>query len=132
MKLNLFTMGEIEETDEWWGDQDLNVIITMLGDRNPMNRKLAATRCIQLGSRARPAINELLFALSDHEILVRIATAEALYTLGENQHSIRVLNEALRDRDVGARLQALHVLEKFGYVIDPALRFVDADDNEIF
>ena len=123
----------IEETDiELWGDRDLKVIITMLGDRNPMNRKLAATRCIQLGWRARPAMGELLLALSDQEIVVRIATAEALYTLGENQHSIRVLNEALRDRDIGARLQALHVLEKFGYVIEPALRFVDTDQREIF
>ncbi len=73
-----------------------------------------------------------MVALNDHEIVVRIATAEALYSLGENQHSIRVLNEALRDRDIGARLQALHVLEKFGYVIEPALRFVDADQGEIF
>lgn len=114
------------------GDRDLNVIITMLGDRNPMNRKLAATRCIQLGWKARPAMGELLLALNDREVVVRIATAEALYTLGENQRSIRVLNEALRDRDIGARLQALHVLEKFGYAIEPALRFVDADQDEIF
>ena len=130
MKARMATMDT-----ELWDDNtlsELTVMTSMLDDADPVIRKQAATMCIQLGWKAKPVLCELLRHLTDPEVVVRIALAEAVYKLGENQNSVKVLNDALRDRDVAARLQALHVLEKFGYVIEPALRFVDSSDERIF
>lgn len=80
---------------------------------HPVIRYWAATGCTVLAKHA-PARKALMKLLSDPEVSVRIASAEALYAQGVKEASIKTLHEALGSANIMARVQALNVLESMG------------------
>jgi len=101
---------------------DLSDVVNRLDDRDPLVRESAATYCALLGERAESARQALIGHIEDPEISVRISIAEALYQVGERQCSLRVINQALLHENPLIRIQALQLLESFGYDVTPALR----------
>lgn len=100
---------------------DVDTIIKSLRDEEPMVRYWAATSCTILGEKAGAARNVLKELLSDPEISVRIAAAEALYHLGLKETVLPTLTEALQNSNLMARVQALNVLETMEEDAVPAL-----------
>lgn len=92
-----------------------------LTDRDPVIRYWAATGCTVLADHAKPARRMLTKLLSDPEISVRIAAAEALYAQGETVASIKALDQALESENLMARVQSLNVLENIGDEARPLL-----------
>src|SRR5690606_34154717 len=91
--------------------KQLPLLMQRLADPDPIQRYWAATGCIVLGEKARPAVAVLKKVLDDPLVAVRIAAAEALYGLGERAVAVRTLQAALKDSNKMARVQALNVLE---------------------
>lgn len=109
-----YDIKEVMETAEMASSgnpQYLNILIRKLKDKDPDTRYWAATGCTILGKKALSAKKELEGLLTDKEISVQIAAAEALYFLGESKKSISILIEALKSENTMARVQALNVLE---------------------
>ena len=94
--------------------KNINKIMKMLSDEDPIVRYWAATGCTILGHYAAPAKYDLMTLLKDKEVSVRIAAAEALTHLGEKEKAVQVLSEALGSDIQMARVQALNVLEQLG------------------
>ena len=101
---------------------NLSDIVKRLDDRDPIVRESAATYCAILGEKALSARQALINHIEDPEIAVRISIAEALYQVGERQCSLRVINQALLSESAVIRVQALQLLESFGYDVSIARR----------
>lgn len=99
----------------------LTSLIERLGDSSPIVRYWAATGCRILEGAAAPAKAALLDVLADPEISVRIAAAEALYYLDERGRAVDVLTQAVSNKNLMARVQALNVLQTIGNDALPAL-----------
>jgi HEAT repeat protein len=97
------TLRDIKHLDE---------LIMRLSDKNPIIRYWAATGCTVLGKQAEKEGSKLLVLLKDDAPAVRIAVAEALYSLGNNAAIIPTLTSILRSENQFERLEALTVLEK--------------------
>ena len=84
-------------------------------------RYWAATGCVILGKKAAPAQETLLKLLDDPSPDVVVASAEALYQLGEKQRSVAALVKTLQSDREMARVRALGVLSTLGEDARPAL-----------
>jgi arylsulfatase A-like enzyme len=125
-QLGTANLRAIIETAEMSSSRDLKYldeIIKRLDHKDPAVRYWAAMGCVVLKEQSDRAADTLHKLLSDPEIAVRIAAAQALYLLGQKDSAIMVLNEALKDENPFARLQALNVLQTFGKEALPALTF---------
>ncbi len=91
--------------------KNLDEIIRRLEDKHAAVRYWAATGCTILKDKATTAQKALMPLLQDTEVAVRIAAAEALYTLGEKEKALAALKKALKSDNLMARVQALNVLE---------------------
>lgn len=106
--------------------ENLPLLLQRLTNPDPIQRYWAATGCIVLGEKARPAVAVLKKALDDPLVAVRIAAAEALYGLGERAVAVRTLQAALKDSNKMARVQALNVLEIMEDDARPAFDAIEA------
>lgn len=95
-------------------EKNMDEIIGLLSDPEPVVRYWAATGCAILGEKAGQAKQALLSCTKDAYVSVRIATAEALYYLGEKNTALDVLKEALSDPVKMARVHAFNVLDLMG------------------
>lgn len=94
---------------------ELPNLITLLDDANPTVRYWGAIGCLILGDDAKDAKGNLIELLNDHSADVRIASAEALYKLGETSLAMSVLIEALRDhKNERVRLHAMNSITSIG------------------
>ncbi len=99
------TMRDISNLDE---------IISFLKDENPTVRYWGANGCLILKSNALPAKAALLEVLDDESPDVRIAAAEALCHLGENENAVPVLISALDEENLMVRVHALNSFHILG------------------
>src|SRR5690606_27318334 len=106
--------------------ENLPLLLQRLTNPDPIQRYWAATGCIVLGEKARPAVAVLKKVLDDPLVAVRIAAAEALYGLGESALAVRTLQAALKDSNKMARVQALNVLEIMEDDAQPAFDAIEA------
>jgi ribosomal protein L12E/L44/L45/RPP1/RPP2 len=109
-----YDIEKILETANMASSKDLkylDILIKRLQDKDPDTRYWAVNGCITLGKEAAPARKALEGLLTDKELSVRIAAADALYMLGEKKKSIGILINALKSTNVMALVQALNVLE---------------------
>jgi HEAT repeat protein len=95
-------------------DKNLPEIIKLLSDPEPAVRYWAATGCVILGIKAGGAIPALIRTAGDPSVNVRIASAEALYILGEKKLALQTLLKALSDPVKMARVHAFNVLDIIG------------------
>lgn len=114
-----YPLEKILETAELASSRDSSALPELqrrLSAKNPVIRYWAATGINVLSSYAgAPRIKDDLSALlNDPEVSVRIAAAEALYSLGKKGRSIATLKDALASDNLMARVQALNVLENIG------------------
>ncbi|GHB65373.1 sulfatase-like hydrolase/transferase [Persicitalea jodogahamensis] len=112
-----YDVKKVIETAEMasMGDpRNLKELTKKLTDGDPVIRYWAATGCTILGNKAQSAKGTLINLLSDPEVTVRIAAAEALTKLGEKEKAVQTLTEALNSDIQMARVQALNVLEQLG------------------
>ena len=117
-------LDRIIETAELASQEDtknLNELITRFDDPESAVRYWAATGCAILGKRAEPAHAALEQHLSDPSPSVAIASAEALYYLGDKEKSVAALAQALKNDQEMARVHALNVLKLIGEDARPAL-----------
>jgi hypothetical protein len=109
-----YDIKKVLETANMASSKDLkylDILIKRLQDKDADVRYWAVSGCITLGKEAAPAKKTLEGLLTDKEISVQIAAADALYMLGEKEKSIGVLISAIKGNNVMARVQALNVLE---------------------
>lgn len=91
---------------------DASALISRLSDADPVVRYWAATGCTILKlTKAKDALRNLL---TDSEVAVQIAAAEALHAIGDKDGTVAVLQTALTNASRPVRLQALSVLQTFG------------------
>ncbi|KAA6432647.1 sulfatase-like hydrolase/transferase [Dyadobacter flavalbus] len=112
-----YELKKVIETAEMASSRDpstLPEIIKRLSDKDAVVRYWAVIGTVILKEAATPAKAKLNNLLSDPEISVRIAAAEALLNLGETEKPVQTLSEALKSKNRMARVQALNVLEKIG------------------
>jgi arylsulfatase A-like enzyme len=102
---DLATMRDVKNLDE---------IIGFLKDENPTVRYWGANGCLILKAEALPAKDALIAVLDDVSPDVRIAAAEALCHVGENQQAIPVLISALDEDNQMVRVHALNSLYILG------------------
>lgn|GEM_PF-4791285 len=57
---------------------------------------------------------------------MRIAVSEALYILGEKNIAVATLDQALKDKNLAARVQALNILDNIGRDALPAVNNIKA------
>ena len=100
----------------------LSDIVRQLDDHDPLVRESAAMYCAVLGEKAVAAQDALIVHSEDPDITVRMSIAEALYLIGERQCCLRVINQALLNESPVIRVQALQLLESFGYNVTSARR----------
>jgi arylsulfatase A-like enzyme len=93
---------------------NLKKLTKLLTNSDPVIRYWAATGCTILGSKAAGAKSRLLPMLSDSEITVRIAAAEAVAKMGEKEKAVDTLIDALKKGNQMARVQALNILDQLG------------------
>jgi N-sulfoglucosamine sulfohydrolase len=118
---NLQTIIETAEMSSSRDPKHLKEIIGRLNHQDPSVRYWASVGCIVLKEPSAGAKDILKKLLSDSEIAVRIAAAQALYFLGEKDDAIEALKLALTNENSFARLQALNALQTFGKDASPAL-----------
>jgi N-sulfoglucosamine sulfohydrolase len=126
---NVYPLEKIIEIAEMASSGNLRFlsgIIQRLNDGNPIVRYWAAIGCTILQKQAAPAKDALKALLDDPEICVRIAAAEAVYHLGERKAAVESLEQALRNDNLMARVQALNVLETIDEDASPVLGSVKA------
>ncbi|MBN1765604.1 MAG: sulfatase-like hydrolase/transferase [Sedimentisphaerales bacterium] len=92
-----------------------------LSDNDPSVRYWAATGCTILGSAAQPAIPQLTDCLKDPCATVRIAAAEALITIDQNESALDVITSELTNPNSKTALLAANVLDAIGPAAQPAL-----------
>jgi N-sulfoglucosamine sulfohydrolase len=120
---NLQTIIETAEMNSSRDPKYLKEIISRLNHQDPSVRYWASVGCILLKEQSAVAKDILKNLLSDSEIAVRIAAAQALFFLGEKDDATEALNQALTNENPFARLQALNALQAFGKDASPALTF---------
>ncbi len=123
-RYNLPRVLETADLASMGSEGSLPQLIVRLNDADPVVRYWAATGCIILGKKARPAMSQLTALLTDPELSVRIAAAEAVSGLGERNKSIQTLTDALHSDNQMARVQALSALDKLGSAAKPAYPMV--------
>jgi N-sulfoglucosamine sulfohydrolase len=114
----------IIETAEMSSSRDVKFlpeIIKRLAHDDPSVRYWAAIGCLVLKDNAGNARDILSSLLSDPEVAVQIAAAQALYFLEKKKNALEVLTNILNDKNPFARLQALNALQTFGKDAAPAL-----------
>lgn len=119
-----YPLERILETAAMAASKDVRMLASLterLQDANPIVRYWAATGCRIREGAAAPAKSALLRVLTDSEVSVQIAAAEALYYLDERDRAVEVLTQAVSDRNLMARVQALNVLQTIGSDALPAL-----------
>ncbi|WP_020532090.1 sulfatase-like hydrolase/transferase [Flexithrix dorotheae] len=99
----------------------LDKIKEMLSHPENGVRYWGVTGCIILGDDAASAKDLLLQTLNDASENVAIASAEALYNLGEKDKAVQKLVEAVSYDNVMARVHALNILKIIGEDARPAL-----------
>ncbi len=93
----------------------LEDLIVFLGDENAIIRYWGVIGCLILGHEAKDAKDHLIKLLKDDSADVRIASAEALYKLGETSLAGPVLIEELRDyKNERVRLHAMNSITSIG------------------
>ncbi|MEJ7769829.1 MAG: sulfatase-like hydrolase/transferase [Chitinophagaceae bacterium] len=110
----VYNIEKILETAEMATSKDsklLSKMIERLKDKDPDIRYWAVTGCTILGKEAAPARKALETLLTDDELAIQLAAAEACYILGERKKSVGVLINALTGNNIMARVQALNILE---------------------
>ncbi|WP_353196427.1 sulfatase-like hydrolase/transferase [Parapedobacter defluvii] len=119
-----YPLDRVLETATMAASKNARVLASLterLQDSNPIVRYWAATGCRILEEEAAPAKSALLRVLTDSEVSVQIAAAEALYYLDERDRAVELLTRAVSDRNLMARVQALNVLQTMGSDALPAL-----------
>ena len=128
-KSGKYDLNRVIETAEIASSRDkshLKELLKRLGDKNAVVRYWAVMGTIILKNDAMAAKTKLQTLLSDPEVVVRIAAAEALLALGETDAPVQTLNEALKSESRMARVQALNVLENIGAKAKPTFENVKA------
>ncbi len=118
-------LERIIETAELASTSDpahLNEFIIRLSDDEPAVRYWAATGCAILGKQSKPAQQMLEAHLNDPLPSVAIASAEALYYLGETEKPLNTLTQVLETGEAMARVHAVNVLKLMGEDARPALK----------
>ena len=105
---------------------NLNEFIIRLSDDEAAVRYWAATGCAILGDQAKPAQQALEKHLDDPSPSVAVASAEALYYLGETDKPLRALTRVLENGEAMARVHAVNVLKLMGEDARPALEAAQA------
>jgi len=103
------------------GPAALDGLLALFGDGDSAVRYWAAVGCVRVGRDAAPATEALIGLLNDEAPSVRIAAAEALCELGEEERALPVLVEALAHRQIEVQLQAAIVLDLLDHRALPAL-----------
>ncbi len=107
--------------------------VDLLKDDDPAVRYWAATGCVVMGAKAKPAEEALLKALGDPSASVRVAAADALTRIGRVDAALPVLERGLKDDNEWVRLHAATLLDVLGPKADPvrdAIKAASADKNE--
>jgi HEAT repeat protein len=101
----------------------VTVLKASLTDRNAVEIRLRSAEALaSIGSKALPALPELLILLKDPNPLVRAAAANAIGKLeGVGQQVVPSLIDALEDPNVLVRINAINALSSFGRDAQPAL-----------
>ncbi len=130
IRSNGFPFDKVVETATFATEsnaENLNLLIERLSDSEPVVRYWAATGCAILKTKAIPAKAALLKLLEDKSPSVRIASAEALFYLHEQNKSIATLTQVLElpkleknDPVTNTTLYANH------FAITHALNVIDA------
>ena len=135
-KLPLDRIIETAELASMGDPQHLDKLMTQLSDDESVIRYWAATGCAILKEQAEPARSVLEEHLTDPSPSVAIASAEALYYLGDKEKSVKTLSQALENDQEMARVHALNVLKLIGEDARPALASAkelvaskDSEDN---
>lgn len=115
-------------------DGNLRSIRNGLKNRNDIIRYWAATSALIYADQSMDMIPELKKLLKDELPAIRIASAEALYYMGETEDAKSTLTQALESKYEKTRLQALNVLfgfdEKDLEPVWPAVtRLIPDDEN---
>ncbi len=105
---------------------NLNEFIIRLSDEEPAVRYWAATGCAILGKQAKPAQQVLEKHLDDPSASVAVASAEALYYLGETEKPLNTLTRVLENGNEMARVHTVNVLKLMGEDARPALQAAQA------
>ncbi|MDH3583981.1 MAG: sulfatase-like hydrolase/transferase, partial [Phycisphaerae bacterium] len=106
---------------------DLPKLIALMKDPDvPALRYWGATGCVILGRQAEPAVRTLGSLLRDPSSSVRVAAAEALVGIGEQDPALDVLAQLVADKDQHVALHAVNVLENLGHKARPALAALQA------
>lgn len=113
----------------------LPLLMKRLRDKDPIVRYWAATGCRILAGAALPARSVLMeMSRSDEEVVIRNIAAEVLFYLGEQKYAVALLSQAVSNKRLMVRLQALNALQTFGSDARPALPFaqkiIDAAGNK--
>lgn len=119
-----YPLAQIMQTAELASSGDPKVLAELtkrLSDEHPVIRYWAALGCAILAEDASAAKNELTALTQDPEVSVRLAAAEALYSIGQSSLAIPVLEYGLKSDNVMARVHALNILENFGEDARPLL-----------
>jgi len=112
---------KIAELASWGNKDNRSQFIAHLKDKDPVVRYWAVIGLVILKEESRPAQEYLLALKNDPDISVRIAVAEALYTIGNRQDAIAILAKALDSENLMARVQALNVVDLMGTQATPLL-----------
>ena len=89
-------------------------LIKRMDDRDSAVRFWAATGCIVLGDKAKPAADKLLKMLDDPSPDVRIAAGEAVYNLGMKEEGLAAIKARAKGQNSRATLHARNVLDCLG------------------
>jgi uncharacterized sulfatase len=92
----------------------VSALADLLRAEDPALRWWGAVGLLALGADAATAKPALVSALDDSSPDVRIMAAETLARLDGNARALRVLESALRENDVFARLAALNAAQRLG------------------
>ena len=133
-KLPLDYIIETAEVASLEDSAHLDTLVERLDDDESAVRYWAATGCAILGEQAEPARSKLEKHLDDPSPSVAVASAEALYYLGNKEQSVATLTRVLKSDQEMARVHALNVLKLIGEDARPALattkELVDSKDPE--